>query len=75
MCDVLLPPGVNPIAVKHTHTYIYIYISYIQKQYGNINHQGEEILDAQDTVETKCTHLGQAQAIKFYLAKLILIFF
>jgi hypothetical protein len=26
MCDVLLPPGVNPIAVIYTYIYIRIYI-------------------------------------------------
>jgi hypothetical protein len=28
MCDVLLPPGVNPISVKYIYIYIY-HISYI----------------------------------------------
>jgi hypothetical protein len=28
MCDVLLPPGVNPTAVKYIYIYIYMYILY-----------------------------------------------
>jgi hypothetical protein len=34
MCNVLLPPGVNPTAVKYTSLYV-IHVSYIKKEWYN----------------------------------------